>query len=155
RRARVHRAGQARRPRPVRHAAARVAGALQPRQQPRVQRRRPQRAHGDRGRARRRGRLSPVLRGGGAALRAGPGNRRTAPGEDWRHAAALALADRLSLRRRRRIWPVVLAVQLGVLLAALDATIVGTAMPTVIGALGGVHLYPWVFSIYMLASTVV
>jgi MFS family permease len=56
---------------------------------------------------------------------------------------------------RRRVWPVVLAVQLGVLLAALDATIVGTAMPTVIAALGAAHLYPWVFSIYMLASTVV
>jgi EmrB/QacA subfamily drug resistance transporter len=50
---------------------------------------------------------------------------------------------------------VVVAVQLGVLLAALDATIVGTAMPTVIAALGGAHLYPWVFSAYMLASTVV
>jgi MFS family permease len=49
----------------------------------------------------------------------------------------------------------VLAVQLGVLLAALDATVVGTAMPTVIAALGGAHLYPWLFSIYMLASTVV
>jgi EmrB/QacA subfamily drug resistance transporter len=49
----------------------------------------------------------------------------------------------------------VLAVQLGVLLAALDSTIVGTAMPTVVAALGGAHLYPWVFSIYMLASTVV
>ena len=55
----------------------------------------------------------------------------------------------------RRLWPVVLAVQLGVLLAALDATIVGTAMPTVIASLGGAHLYPWLFSIYMLASTVV
>lgn len=55
----------------------------------------------------------------------------------------------------RRVWPVVLAVQLGVLLAALDATIVGTAMPTVIATLGGVALYPWVFSAYMLASTVV
>ena len=56
---------------------------------------------------------------------------------------------------RRRVWPVVLAVQLGVLLAALDATIVGTAMPTVIAALGGAQLYPWVFSIYMLTCTVV
>jgi MFS family permease len=56
---------------------------------------------------------------------------------------------------RQRLWPVVLAVQLGVLLAALDATIVGTAMPTVVAALGGAHLYPWLFSIYMLASTVV
>jgi EmrB/QacA subfamily drug resistance transporter len=58
------------------------------------------------------------------------------------------------MARRRRLWPVVLAVQLGVLLAALDSTIVGTAMPTVIAALGGAHLYPWAFSIYMLASTV-
>ncbi len=55
----------------------------------------------------------------------------------------------------RRLWPVVLAVQLGVLLAALDATVVGTAMPTVIATLGGVALYPWVFSAYMLASTAV
>jgi EmrB/QacA subfamily drug resistance transporter len=55
----------------------------------------------------------------------------------------------------RRVWPVVLAVQLGVLLAALDATIVGTAMPTIIAALGDVALYPWVFSAYMLAATAV
>ncbi|MGH7318754.1 MAG: MFS transporter [Candidatus Rokuibacteriota bacterium] len=55
--------------------------------------------------------------------------------------------------RQHRLWPVVLAVQLGVLLAALEATIVGTAMPTVIAMLGDVTLYPWVFSAYMLAST--
>jgi EmrB/QacA subfamily drug resistance transporter len=55
----------------------------------------------------------------------------------------------------RRVWPVVVAVQLGVLLAALDANVVGTAMPTVIATLGGVALYPWVFSAYMLAATVV
>lgn len=56
---------------------------------------------------------------------------------------------------RRGLWPVVVAVQLGVLLAALEATIVGTAMPTIIVALGDVALYPWVFSAYMLASTAV
>src|SRR6266545_1609005 len=39
---------------------------------------------------------------------------------------------------RGSVWPVVVAVQLGVLLAALDATIVGTAMPTVVATLGGV-----------------
>ncbi len=48
---------------------------------------------------------------------------------------------------------VVLAVCLGMLLAALDATIVGTAMPTVVASLGGLPLYAWVFSIYMLAAT--
>ena len=79
--------GQARGPRAVRHPAAGVAGPLQPGQQPRLQRRRPQRAHGDRRRPRCRGRLSPVLRGRGAALRARPGDRRAPPGPDRRHAA--------------------------------------------------------------------
>ena len=39
-------------------------------------------------------------------------------------------------------------------LAALEATVVGTAMPTVIASLGGLELYSWVFSAYLLASTV-
>ncbi len=38
-------------------------------------------------------------------------------------------------------------------LAALDATIVGTAMPTIVGELGGLAFYPWVFSAYLLTAT--
>ncbi len=38
-------------------------------------------------------------------------------------------------------------------LAALDTTVVGTAMPTIIGQLGGLSEYAWVFSAYLLAST--
>lgn len=38
-------------------------------------------------------------------------------------------------------------------LAALDATVVGTALPTIVGELGGLPLYPWVFSAYLLTST--
>ncbi len=37
--------------------------------------------------------------------------------------------------------------------AALDVTVVGTAMPTIIGQLGGLSEYAWVFSAYLLAST--
>jgi EmrB/QacA subfamily drug resistance transporter len=37
--------------------------------------------------------------------------------------------------------------------AALDFTVVGTAMPTIIGQLGGLSEYGWVFSAYLLAST--
>jgi EmrB/QacA subfamily drug resistance transporter len=44
-------------------------------------------------------------------------------------------------------------VLLGTALAALDGTIVGTAMPTIIGRLGGMDLYSWVFSGYLLTST--
>jgi multidrug resistance protein len=38
-------------------------------------------------------------------------------------------------------------------LAALEATAVGTAMPTVIAELGGMSRYSWVFSAYLLTST--
>ncbi|MGD0018520.1 MAG: MDR family MFS transporter [Candidatus Limnocylindrales bacterium] len=38
--------------------------------------------------------------------------------------------------------------------AALDGTVVSTAMPTIIGNLGGLSEYGWVFSAYLLASTV-
>ncbi|MFC0330508.1 MDR family MFS transporter [Paenibacillus sepulcri] len=42
---------------------------------------------------------------------------------------------------------------LGLVLASLDQTIVSTAMPTIVKDLSGLHLYSWVFAIYMLAST--
>lgn len=37
-------------------------------------------------------------------------------------------------------------------MAAVEGTIVGAAMPTIAGALGGFDLFPWVFSAYMLAQ---
>ncbi len=48
---------------------------------------------------------------------------------------------------------VVTGVLFGTFLAALDTSIVGTAMPTIVGQLGGLALYPWVFSGYLLTST--
>src|SRR5437773_12522607 len=55
---------------------------------------------------------------------------------------------------RRRRWAVTAGVMLGMFLAALEATVVGTAMPTVIATLGGLDRYSWVFSAYLLTSTV-
>jgi len=57
----------------------------------------------------------------------------------------------LSTKRRRIVTG---GVMLGMFLAALEATVVGTAMPTVIASLGGLDRYSWVFSAYLLASTV-
>ena len=48
---------------------------------------------------------------------------------------------------------VTIALMLGMSLAALDTTIVGTAMPSIVGKLGGITLYSWVFSVYLLTST--
>src|SRR2546423_8099481 len=53
---------------------------------------------------------------------------------------------------RRRV--VTAGVMLGMFLAALEATVVGTAMPTIIAKLGGLDHYSWVFSAYLLTSTV-
>src|SRR3989441_3826728 len=55
---------------------------------------------------------------------------------------------------KRRRWVVTAGVMLGMFLAALEATVVGTAMPTVIASLGGLDRYSWVFSAYLLTSTV-
>ncbi len=53
----------------------------------------------------------------------------------------------------RKKWLVVIAVDLAMALAALDNTVIGTAMPTVVASLGGLGLFSWVFSIYLLTST--
>jgi EmrB/QacA subfamily drug resistance transporter len=39
-------------------------------------------------------------------------------------------------------------------MAAMEMTVVSTAMPTVVGDLGGIHYYSWVFTAYLLTSTV-
>jgi EmrB/QacA subfamily drug resistance transporter len=57
----------------------------------------------------------------------------------------------LSLNRRRAVTA---GIMLGSFLAALETTVVGTAMPTVIASLGGLNVYSWVFSAYLLTSTV-
>jgi len=55
--------------------------------------------------------------------------------------------------QRRRI-AITIGVMTGMFIAALEATIVGTAMPTVIASLGGLNHYSWVFSAYLVTSTV-
>src|ERR1700694_4160585 len=42
---------------------------------------------------------------------------------------------------------------LALLIAAMDSTIVGTALPTIGGELGNFTLYPWVFAGYLLTAT--
>ena len=46
------------------------------------------------------------------------------------------------------------ALMLGMFLAALDQTIVSTALPTIVGDLGGLNHYSWVVTSYLLASTI-
>src|SRR6476620_4273681 len=59
----------------------------------------------------------------------------------------------IEMSHRRRNF-VVAGVMTGMAIAALEATVVGTAMPTVIASLGGINHYSWVFSAYLVTSTV-
>lgn len=56
-------------------------------------------------------------------------------------------------RLRSRRW-VLAALMCTMMLAAMDTTIVSTAIPQIVGDLGGFRLFSWVFSIYLLAQTV-
>ena len=55
---------------------------------------------------------------------------------------------------RRRLILVTVGVMLALLLAALDQTIVGTAMPRIIAELNGFDKYAWVTTAYLLTSTI-
>ena len=54
---------------------------------------------------------------------------------------------------RKNLAGILISVMISVLLAALDSTIVGTAMPRIIGELHGMERYSWPFTAYMLFST--
>src|SRR5580765_191480 len=53
-----------------------------------------------------------------------------------------------------RILAIYSGLMITMLLAALDQTIVATALPTIVSDLGGISQYSWVFTAYMLGSTV-
>src|SRR4051812_18714882 len=55
---------------------------------------------------------------------------------------------------RRRINVLFLTIALGMLLAALDQTIVSTALPTIVGDLGGGRKISWVVTSYLITNTV-
>ncbi|MGW0780830.1 DHA2 family efflux MFS transporter permease subunit [Streptomyces sp. NPDC002913] len=56
-------------------------------------------------------------------------------------------------RSRRSVLVSIGALLLGMLLAALDQTIVSTALPTIVSELGGLDHLSWVVTAYMLAAT--
>jgi EmrB/QacA subfamily drug resistance transporter len=57
-------------------------------------------------------------------------------------------------RKRTHRGLTVVALMLASALAAMEMTIVSTAMPTIVGELGGLPLYAWVASVYLLTSMV-
>ena len=69
--------------------------------------------------------------------------------------ATFGVADRAPIELPHPVRMRVLgAVMIGIFLAALDQTVVGTALPRIITDLGGNNLYTWAFTAYLLTSTI-
>ncbi|WP_435852605.1 MDR family MFS transporter [Streptomyces sparsogenes] len=66
--------------------------------------------------------------------------------------AALPGAEAASGRKPRSTGVVIFALMIAMLLAMLDNMIVGTAMPTIVGELGGLNHLSWVVTAYTLAT---
>jgi EmrB/QacA subfamily drug resistance transporter len=75
------------------------------------------------------------------------------PTETDGHTPTLAEDPALGLSHRAKM-EILFAVMLGLFLGALDQTIVGPALPTVVTDLAGNDLYVWAVTIYLLTSTI-
>jgi EmrB/QacA subfamily drug resistance transporter len=68
---------------------------------------------------------------------------------------SVAAATMPVAQRRQSVWVVFIGLMLVLLMAALDSTIVATALPTIVGDLGGLDHISWVVTAYLLAQTAV
>ena len=66
-----------------------------------------------------------------------------------------AAAEQETQREGTTLFAVIGGLMLVMLMAALDSTIVSTALPTIVGDLGGLEHISWVVTAYLLAQTVV
>ena len=54
---------------------------------------------------------------------------------------------------QKRTVVVVIGIMLSLFMASMEATVIATAMPSIVAQLGGLSIYSWAFSAYMLTST--
>ncbi|MGD0121663.1 MAG: MDR family MFS transporter [Candidatus Limnocylindrales bacterium] len=87
-----------------------------------------------------------------------PAEEAARPTEDSTEARPAPTRRHHAVARRIGMTPEQFVIAAGIMsalaVAALDSTVVSTAMPTIIGDLRGLSEYGWVFSAYLLASTV-
>src|SRR5690606_12355215 len=62
------------------------------------------------------------------------------------------VSDGIGLRSERR--PLLLAIMVATGLVAIDSTVLATAVPSIVRDIGGFSSFPWLFSVYLLASGV-
>src|SRR4029453_5241676 len=63
-------------------------------------------------------------------------------------------SSRAAVGLRSERGPVLLALMVSTGLIAIDATILATAVPSIVRDVGGFAQFPWLFSVYLLAQAV-
>src|SRR4051794_31531673 len=77
------------------------------------------------------------------------------PGARWlRMVMVQQQVSRAEVGLRSSRGPILLSMMLSVGLVAIDSTILATAIPAIVGDLGGFNQFPWLFSVYLLAQAV-
>jgi multidrug resistance protein len=66
----------------------------------------------------------------------------------------VASVDRAGIGLRSERGPLLLAMMLSTGLVAIDSTVIATAVQSIVAGIGGFAEFPWLFSVYMLASAV-
>lgn len=66
----------------------------------------------------------------------------------------MAITSGAAVGFRSERGPVLISVMLSTGLVAIDSTVLATAVPSIVGELGGFHQFPWLFSAYLLGQAV-
>jgi MFS family permease len=75
------------------------------------------------------------------------------PSEQPAAAVEAIGAEKSGAMTHREVLVVIGGLMVGLFLAALDQTIVATALPTIVGELGGIEQYSWTVTAYLLTAT--
>ena len=80
-------------------------------------------------------------------------NKHPGAAAESKSADGQRLSPEIAIDAKSRLY-IIIATLLVLFLGALDALVMSAAMPTIVSDLGGLHLYSWVYSAYLLARAV-
>jgi len=80
-------------------------------------------------------------------------NKHAGAAAESKSAGDERLSSEIAIDAKSRLY-IIIATLLVLFLGALDALVMSAAMPTIVSDLGGLHLYSWVYSAYLLARAV-
>ena len=98
------------------------------------------------------GQAESAMNNGGMKQSYEENNPTGGPGPMGETATTMAAPPSPGPKKTIAFWSIIIALAFAGLLTALEATIVSTALPTIINDLGGGDLYIWTVNIYFLTT---